>query len=96
MEIVWTEYLKYRASVRGFDLNELEQILRYSPERYGDTGTRSLILIGRHKDQLVMIADEAEGDEVTPVTVHACGRQQIRFRVRTHRHRNIERKSVHA
>jgi len=40
--IIWTAYLKYRAALRGFDLGKLEDIIRYSPERYFDTET------GRH------------------------------------------------
>ena len=85
MTIVWTEYLRYRASIRGFDLDELEQILTHSVERYRDTETGSLIAIGRHKNQIVLIAYEAKDDEITPITVHASSRQQIRFRVKTGR-----------
>ena len=88
MTIVWTEYLKYRAAIRGFNLDELEQILRHSTERYRDTETGSLIAVGRHGDQIVLIAYEAKGDEVTPITVHASSRQQLRFRVKTGRFAN--------
>lgn len=56
LTIVWTEYFKYRTQTRGFDLNQLEQILRYSGERYRDTQTSRLIAIGRHGYSLVMIA----------------------------------------
>jgi len=35
--IVWTDYMKYRANLRGFDLAKIEDILRYSTERYFDT-----------------------------------------------------------
>lgn len=85
MIIVWTDYLKYRASTREFDLSKLEQILRRSTERYLDTGTGSLLVIGRHENQIVVIAYEADGEEVTPITVHATSRQQVLFRVRTGR-----------
>ena len=37
--IVWTEYMKYRLSLRGYDLATVEQILRYTSERYVDTVT---------------------------------------------------------
>jgi hypothetical protein len=37
--IEWTEYLKYRAAIRGFDLEKLEHIIRHSSERYFDTET---------------------------------------------------------
>jgi hypothetical protein len=39
--IVWTEYMEYRLSLRGYDLATVEQILRYSSERYVDTGDRA-------------------------------------------------------
>jgi len=32
--VVWTEYMKYRARLRGFDLARVEEIVRYSSERY--------------------------------------------------------------
>jgi hypothetical protein len=83
--IVWTEYLQYRATLRGFDLSKLEHIIRHSSERYFDVETRLTIVIGRHKRQLVMIPYEVAGDIITPVTVHAITRQQIRFRLRTGR-----------
>ncbi|MDF5738454.1 MULTISPECIES: hypothetical protein [unclassified Nostoc] len=33
-EIIWTSYLRYCASGRGFDLDLIENILRFSSERY--------------------------------------------------------------
>ncbi|MEW6212159.1 MAG: hypothetical protein AB1631_27635 [Acidobacteriota bacterium] len=83
--IVWTEYLRYRAELRGFDLAKLEHIIRHSSERYLDTETRRNIVVGRHGKQLVMIPYEADEDTITPVTVHAITRQQIRLRLRTGR-----------
>lgn len=83
--VTWTEYLKHRAQLRGFDLNLLEQIVRHSSERYRDTETGRIVAVGRHGRKLVMIAYEIEELVVTPVTVHAVGRQQIRFRVQTGR-----------
>jgi hypothetical protein len=41
--IVWTEYMKYRLSLRGYDLTTVEQILRYSSERYVDTVTGRVV-----------------------------------------------------
>ena len=82
---IWTEYLKYRAQLRGFDLTALEQIDRHSSERYLDTETGRIVAVGRHGRKLVMIAYEVEESVVTPVTVHAVSRQQIRFRVQTGR-----------
>jgi len=53
--IVWTDYMKYRLSFRGYDRSAIEQILRYSSERYMDTVTGRLVAIGRHENLLVMI-----------------------------------------
>jgi hypothetical protein len=83
--INWTEYLQYRAELRGFDLTKLEHIIRHSDERYLDTETRLAVVVGRHDRQLVLIPYEVAGDDITPVTVHAITCQQIRFRLRTGR-----------
>jgi hypothetical protein len=85
IEIVWTDYMKYRAKLRGFDLAKIEHIVRYSGERYFDTMTRRLIAVGRIDDLLVIIPCDAEQDSITPVTIHATTRQQVRFRLRTGR-----------
>jgi hypothetical protein len=84
-EIQWTDYLKYRAALRGFDLTKLENIIRQSDERYFDTETERTVVVGRHYKQLVIIPYELKGDLITPVTVHAITRQLIRFRLRTGR-----------
>ena len=34
LTIVWTEYMRYRPDLRGFELNKIEKVLRYSTERY--------------------------------------------------------------
>ena len=39
MGIIWTDYLRHRADLRGFDLAEVERILRFGEERYFDTAT---------------------------------------------------------
>ena len=83
--IVWTKYLKYRARLRGFELPQLEHIVKYSGERYLDTETGRMIAVGRHDTRLVMVAYGVEGDVVTPVTVHVITRQQIRYREQTER-----------
>jgi hypothetical protein len=80
-DIVWSDYLTYRAEMRGFDLEQIEQILRYSSERYYDTETDREVVVGKHDDRLVLIPYEQEGNCLTPVTIHATTRQQIRFRV---------------
>ncbi len=86
--IEWTEYLKHRAGIRGFDLEKLEHIIRHSSERYFDTETGRHVAVGKHDEQLVMIPYEAEQEIITPVTVHATTQQQIRFRLNTGRFTN--------
>lgn len=85
--VIWTDYLKHRARLRGFDLAAIEQIVRFSEERYFDTTTQRMVAIGRQGSRLVMIAYEQEGETLTPVTLHATTRQQITFRLRTGRFR---------
>lgn len=85
LTINWTEYLKYRAALRGFDLAKLEDIIRHSTERYLDTETRRVVVVGRHEQQLVIIPCDVDDEIITPVTVHAITRQQIHFRLRTGR-----------
>jgi len=87
--IVWTEYMKYRARLRGFELARIEDIVRYSTERYFDTATGRFIAIGRYDETLVMIPYEADEERVTPITIHATTRQQINFRVRTGRYAHV-------
>jgi hypothetical protein len=82
---IFTDYLKYRAELRGFDLIQVEHILRYSQERYFDIETHRLIAVGEQGNKLVMIPYEESETEITPVTIHATTRQQIKFRLTTGR-----------
>jgi len=50
--------LKYRATLRGFDLAKVERIIRHSSERYLDTETGRSIVVGRHDRHLVMLSFE--------------------------------------
>lgn len=84
-KIVWTEYVEYRAGVRGFDLAVIEQIVRFSPERYVDTATGRFVAIGWHRRQLVMVPYERRGNTLTPVTIHATSRKQTNSRVKSGR-----------
>ncbi len=84
-QIVWSSYLRYRAELRGFDLAKIEEILRFSGERYYDTVTGREIAVGKHDNRLVIIPYERSGELITPVTIHSTTRQQIRFRLRTGR-----------
>ncbi len=83
--IVWTDYMRYRARLRGFDLETLEQILLYATERYYDTETGRAVAIGRHNRKLVVLPYETNENEIVPVTVHVITRQQINFRLKTGR-----------
>ena len=83
--IIWTKYLTYRASLRGFDLALLEQIILRSSERYFDVETRRRVVVGRHGKQLVIIPFDEDENGITPVTVHTVSRQQIELRLRTGR-----------
>lgn len=83
--IIWSDYLKYRTKLRGFEVSKIEDILRYSGERYFDTITKRLIVVGKHDERLVMIPYEKHGNEIIPVTIHAITRQQINFRLKTGR-----------
>ena len=85
IKIVWSDYLRYRAELRGFDLTKVEEIIRHSTERYFDNETRRTVIVGHHSKQLVIIPCDSEGDEITPVTIHGTTREQIRFRIRTGR-----------
>ena len=52
---IWTEYLQHRVHSRGFDLAIIEHILRFSRERYFDTVTQRMVVVGRHGHRLVMV-----------------------------------------
>jgi hypothetical protein len=84
-EILWTDYLRYRADQRGFDLDQMEDILRFSSERYYDVETERAIVVGKHYEKLVLIPYEQNEATITPITIHVTTRQQIRFRLNTGR-----------
>ena len=86
--IVWSEYVRYRLRLRGFDLATVEQIVRYSAERYVDTGTGRLVAVGWHGDRLILVPYERTENTLTPVTVHVTSRQQVNIRVRSGRFTN--------
>jgi len=85
-KIVWTNYMKYKTNLRGFELPKIENILRNSVERYLDTSTQRIIAVGKHGNKLVVIPYEQQGNEITPVTIHVTSRQQINFRLKTGRY----------
>ncbi len=79
--IVWSDYLKYRAKLKGFSLEKIEDILRYSSERYFDNGTHRMVVVGKHDSRLVTIPYDKDDDTIVPVTIHTVTRQQIRVRL---------------
>lgn len=87
-DIIWTEYMRYRSSKRGFDLAEIEQIVRYSNERYIDNETHRLIAVGKQRDTIVLVPYEESEISLIPVTVHVTTRQQINLRVKIGRYSN--------
>jgi len=64
--IIWSDYLQYRAKLRGFELAKIEEILKYSGERYYDTETGRLIAVGKHDNSLVIIPYEYDDNDNTP------------------------------
>ncbi|MDB9314317.1 hypothetical protein PN462_14480 [Spirulina sp. CS-785/01] len=80
-EITWTDYMLYRSNLRGFNLEQLEDIIRYSSERYYDTATGRQVVVGKYNNTVVIIPYEMENDSIIPITVHATSRQQIKFRI---------------
>jgi hypothetical protein len=84
-KIQWTDYIRYRVQIRGFEPAAVERIVLFSDERYFDNATQRMVAVGRHGNQLLLIPYEIEGEVVTPVTVHATTRQQVNFRLRTGR-----------
>ncbi len=80
--------MRYRATKRKFNLEQVEQVIRYSGERYYDTITGRNIAIGKIGRGLVMIPYESHNNTVTPVTIHATTRQQINSRIKSGRFTN--------
>ena len=85
MKIEWTDHIKGRIKIYGFDLEKIENIIHYSSEQYVDTETGRIVVIGRHDKVLALIAYEQKGDLVTPVTVHKTTRLQIKSRIKRRR-----------
>ena len=46
--------MRYRAKLRGFELEKLEQIVTRSTERYYDTETGRAVVIGHYDRKLVV------------------------------------------
>lgn len=85
MIVVWTDYIMYKAKLRGFDLAVIEKIVKFSSERYFDIATGRRVAVGKHENKLVIIPYETEVNSITPVTIHVTTRQQLNFRIRTGR-----------
>lgn len=88
-KVVWADYFKYRVELRGFNLKNVEEILRYSNERYYDTVTERLVVVGKDASVMVVIPYETHDETaITPITIHATNHQQIRYRVKSGRYQN--------
>ena len=85
VSVIWTDYMKYRIQLRGFDPEIVEQIVLYSSERYVDTVTGRCIVVGSHNKLLVLIPYERGKNCITPVTIHVTSRQQVNLRVKSER-----------
>lgn len=87
LTIFWTDYFKYKAKLRGFNLENIEEIIRFSSERYYDTSTDRWVVVGKDSCILVTIPHEIEDNsKVTPITIHATTRQQINYRLKSGRY----------
>jgi hypothetical protein len=84
--IIWTDYMKYRARWRGFDLAVVERIVRFSDEKYVDLANGRAVAVGRHGDSLLLIPFETDGANIIPVTVHRTTRQQVNVRLKSGRY----------
>ena len=88
-KIIWTDYFKYRANLRGFSLLNIENALMDSSERYYDIVTERLVVIGKDANILILIPYEVgQENTITPITVHATSRKQITYRVKNGRFQN--------
>jgi hypothetical protein len=83
--VEWTEYMRYRSALRRFDIARIEEIVRYSSERYVDSATGRFVVVGRHAELLIMVPYEAEGDMIRPITSHVITRAQIEARIKSGR-----------
>lgn len=84
----WTAYMRYRAELRRLDLARIEEIVRYSPERYVDQTSGRLVAVGRFGESLLMVPYEAEPGLIRPVTAHVTTRAQIEARLKSGRLRH--------
>lgn len=55
LSIIWSDCFKYRADLRGFELTKIENILRYSEERYFDIITQRKVAVGKHDKLLGLV-----------------------------------------
>ena len=70
--IIWSDYLQYRAKLRGFTIAKIEEIVKYSGERYYDMETDRLIAVGKHDNQLVIIPYESQDNTRTGSSRDTC------------------------
>ncbi len=80
------KYFLYRLKIREYNIEKVESVLRTSSEVYFDTHTGRDIKVGKHDNDLIMIAYDVEQDgSITPVTVYKITRKQIRYYLKEER-----------
>ncbi|MBE9471105.1 MAG: hypothetical protein IMY75_03215 [Chloroflexi bacterium] len=85
MRVEYSDYLKFRLTVRGIPGNMPERIYRESQERYYDKATGrhiAVLSVAYHRRRKrMMIAYDEFSDHVEIVTIHPIEKQQIQNRV---------------
>jgi len=81
--------MNYKIRIRSFEAASIETILTSTLERYIDVQSGRFIAIGSIGNTLVTIPYELDQDTITPVTIHACSRKQINFRLKVGRYQNV-------
>jgi hypothetical protein len=65
MEIKWTHYFRTRCSLRHFNIEKAEDILRYLAERYFDIDSSRCIAVGSIDNRLILIPYEEKDNVIT-------------------------------
>ncbi len=72
--------------VREYNLEKVELVLRTSSEVYFDIHSGRDIKVGKHDNELIIVAYDLEADgSITPVTVYQTSRKQIKYYLKEER-----------
>ncbi|MCP4751638.1 MAG: hypothetical protein GY866_12145 [Proteobacteria bacterium] len=67
-------------------MEKVESVLRTSSETYFDTHSGRDIKVGKHGNDLIIVAYDVEQDgSITPVTVYETSRKQIKYYLKEER-----------